>query len=117
MLLWPWLSTHTLFESNLVELVITDSRSDFTEEVLADEKMRSKVSIISIVPYLAEAIRRDLRGNTIKEMIRSIKINDIQQEKHHPAAEAHAKKFFTPFPGPIPAARSQRSLARQAVSS
>jgi ribose-phosphate pyrophosphokinase len=71
-----------LSESALDELVVTDSRPDFVEETLADPRMRSKVSVVSIVPYLAEAIRRDLRGDTIKEMIRSTNIQDLYYEKH-----------------------------------
>jgi len=69
-------------ESALDELVVTDSRPDFVHEVLADPRMRTKISVISIVPYLAEAIRRDLRGDTIKEMIRSLNIQDLFFEKH-----------------------------------
>ena len=68
--------------SDLDELVVTDSRPDFVEEVLADNQMRAKVSVISIVPFLAEAIRRDLRGDTIKEMIRSTSPKDLYLEKH-----------------------------------
>ncbi len=71
-----------LFESDLDELVVTDSRPDFVEEVLANEQMRRKVSVISIVPYLAEAIRRDLSGDTIKEMIRSSNMRELYFEKH-----------------------------------
>ncbi len=71
-----------LTESDLDELVVTDSRPDFAEDVLADKQMRRKVSIISIVPYIGEAIRRDISGDTIKEMIRSTNIRDLYYEKH-----------------------------------
>ena len=71
-----------LAESDLDELVVTDSRPDFAEDVLADEQMRQKVSLISIVPYIGEAIRRDISGDTIKEMIRSTNIRDLYYEKH-----------------------------------
>jgi len=71
-----------LAESSLDELIVTDSRPDFVEETLADDNTKSNVSIISIVPYLAEAIRRDLQGYTIKEMIRGTNIKDLYFEKH-----------------------------------
>ena len=71
-----------LDESALDELVVTDSRPDFAEDVLADEQMRRKVSILSIVPYIGEAIRRDIQGDTIREMIRSTNIRDLYYEKH-----------------------------------
>ena len=73
---------NALLRSDLDELVVTDSRPDFVEQALADEKARRKVSVISIVPYLAEAIRRDMSGETIKEMIRSMNIRDLYFEKH-----------------------------------
>ncbi|MFC2171790.1 ribose-phosphate diphosphokinase [Acidobacteriota bacterium] len=71
-----------LAESELDEIVVTDSRPDFVDQVLKEKLLRQKVSIISIVPYLAEAIRRDLQGNTIKEMIRGKDIQDLYSEKH-----------------------------------
>jgi ribose-phosphate pyrophosphokinase len=71
-----------LADSALDELVVTDSRPDFTEDVMADEQMRRKVSVISVVPYLGEAIRRDISGDTIREMIRSTNIGDLYYEKH-----------------------------------
>ncbi len=74
--------SNAIFQSDLDELIVTDSRPDFVEAVLSDEKMRGKISVISIVPYLAEAIRRDMRGDTIKEMIRSTNIRDLYFEKH-----------------------------------
>jgi len=76
----------SLSESQLDELVVTDSRPDFVEEALANPKMRQKVSVISVVPYLAEAIRRDMRGETIREMIRSSNIKDLYYEKHRAGA-------------------------------
>ena len=74
--------SEALFQSDLDELVVTDSRPDFVEQVLADKKARARVSILSIVPYLSEAIRRDMSGETIKEMIRSTNIRDLYFEKH-----------------------------------
>ena len=77
----------SLAQSDLDELVVTDSRPDFVAEALADEQMRKRVSVISIVPYLAEAIRRDLRGDTIKEMIRGVDIQDLYYEKHRAGSQ------------------------------
>jgi ribose-phosphate pyrophosphokinase len=74
--------SRALAESDLDELVVTDSRPDFVDDVLGNEQMRRKVTIISIVPYIGEAIRRDIRGDTIREMIQSVNIRDLYHEKH-----------------------------------
>jgi hypothetical protein len=40
------------------------------------------MGVVGIVPYIGEVIRRDISGETIKEMIRSINIRDLYYEKH-----------------------------------
>jgi hypothetical protein len=39
------------------------------------------MGVVGIVPYIGEAIRRDISGETIKEMIRSMNIRDLYCEK------------------------------------
>jgi len=69
-----------LDESDIDELVVTNSRPEFYECVLKDELLQKKTNVISIAKYLAEAIKRSKKGETIREMMRNIEIEDLYEE-------------------------------------
>ncbi len=58
-----------LLESDLDELIITNTRPDFFQNVLDSPGLRSKVTLLDISPYLARAVRNYLTGGTVKDMI------------------------------------------------
>jgi ribose-phosphate pyrophosphokinase len=58
-----------LVESDLDELIITNTRPDHFQDALAKPGLRSKLTFMDISPYLARAIRNYLSGGTVKDMI------------------------------------------------
>jgi ribose-phosphate pyrophosphokinase len=61
-----------LFESEIDELVVTNTRPFIFDRIKNSEKLRKKVTLLDISPYIAEAIRRDQHGYTITEMLKEI---------------------------------------------
>ena len=58
-----------LLESELDELVITNTRPDQFHAALQSPGLRSKLTFMDIAPYLGRAIRNYLSGGTVKDMI------------------------------------------------
>jgi ribose-phosphate pyrophosphokinase len=58
-----------LLESGLDELVIANTRGEVYNRVKASKALSTKVTVISIAPYLAKAIRNYHTGGTVKDMI------------------------------------------------
>ena len=61
-----------LAESALDELIITNTRPDYFAKVLDTPKLRAKITLLDISPYLARAIRNYLTGGTVKDMIQRV---------------------------------------------
>jgi ribose-phosphate pyrophosphokinase len=55
--------------SALDELICSNTRPDVLDHVQASPTLRSKVTILDIAPYLAQAIRNYQTGGTVKDMI------------------------------------------------
>lgn len=58
-----------LFESQLDELIITNTRPDIFQRALERPRLRAKMTLLDIAPYLARAIRNYQTGGTVKDMI------------------------------------------------
>ncbi len=58
-----------LLESDLDELIVTNTRPDTCLEALKNPGLRSKLTLLDISPYLARAIKNYQSGGTVKEMI------------------------------------------------
>ena len=71
-----------LAESDLDELVVTNTRPDFLDRVLNDSRLRSKTTVLSIAPLLQLAIRRDQEGDTIREMVAKIGKRNLYKIAH-----------------------------------
>lgn len=61
-----------LAESALDELIITNTRPDYFAKVLDTPRLRAKITLLDISPYLAQAIRNYLTGGTVKDMIQRV---------------------------------------------
>ncbi len=66
-------------ESKVDELIITNTRPFITEKVKNSDKLKKKITILNIAPYMAEAIRRDRSGYTITEMLEDINPADLYE--------------------------------------
>jgi hypothetical protein len=58
-----------LMASQLDELVCTNTRGDILERVKTSEALRSRLTVLDISPYLAQAVRNYETGGTVKDMI------------------------------------------------
>jgi ribose-phosphate pyrophosphokinase len=61
-----------LADSELDELIITNTRPDYFGKVLGTPTLRTKITLLDISPYLARAIRNYLTGGTVKDMIERV---------------------------------------------
>jgi ribose-phosphate pyrophosphokinase len=61
-----------LLESQLDELIITNTRPDCFQKIMESPGFRSRVTLLDISPYLARAIRNYQTGGTVKDMITRI---------------------------------------------
>jgi ribose-phosphate pyrophosphokinase len=61
-----------LVESQLDELIITNTRPDAFQAAMECPGFRSKMTLLDISPYLARAIRNYQTGGTVKDMITKI---------------------------------------------
>jgi phosphoribosylpyrophosphate synthetase len=57
-----------LDDSELDELIITNTRPDYFAKVLDAPNLRAKITLLDISPYLDQAIRNYLTGGTVKDM-------------------------------------------------
>ncbi|NOZ86665.1 MAG: ribose-phosphate pyrophosphokinase [Deltaproteobacteria bacterium] len=62
-----------LEDSDIDELVVTDTHPRFIERVRTDSRLASKTTVLSLTPLFGEAIQRIRRGQTLKEMMTRIK--------------------------------------------
>jgi ribose-phosphate pyrophosphokinase len=58
-----------LRRSDLDELIASNTRPDLHERVLGNPVLASKVTVLDIAPYIAQAIRNYQSGGTVKDMI------------------------------------------------
>jgi ribose-phosphate pyrophosphokinase len=58
--------------SGLDELVACNTRPDVLEYILKSPILRSRITLLDIAPYLAQAIRNYQTGGTVKDMIASV---------------------------------------------
>ena len=58
-----------LGRSSLDELIACNTRPDTLDQVLRSPVLRSRVTVLDISPYLAQAIRNYQTGGTVKDMI------------------------------------------------
>jgi ribose-phosphate pyrophosphokinase len=58
-----------LLESDIDELIITNTRPDCLRRIRQSAIYRSKVTVLDISPYVARAIRNYQTGGTVKDMI------------------------------------------------
>jgi len=58
-----------LLESDLDELIITNTRPDFFQAALASPGLRKRLTFMDVSPYLARAIRNYQSGGTVKDLI------------------------------------------------
>jgi ribose-phosphate pyrophosphokinase len=58
-----------LKKSDVDELIAANTRPDFHARVLRSPILRSKITIVDIAPYIAQAIRNYETGGTVKDMI------------------------------------------------
>jgi phosphoribosylpyrophosphate synthetase len=58
-----------LKKSDIDELIAANTRPDLHARVLKSRILRSKVTIVDIAPYIAQAIRNYETGGTVKDMI------------------------------------------------
>jgi len=68
-----------LAESKVDELIITNTRPFIVDKVKNSAKLRKKITVLNIAPYMAEAIRRDRSGYTITEMLEDINPTDLYE--------------------------------------
>jgi len=61
-----------LVESELDELIVTNTRPDLFQAAIESSGFRSKLTLLDISPYLARAIRNYQTGGTVKDMIQRI---------------------------------------------
>ena len=66
-----------LAESALDELVITNSRGDLGERLRASPGLQSRLTVLDIAPYLAQAMRNFQSGGTVKDMI--TRVHDLRE--------------------------------------
>ena len=62
-----------LAESDIDELVVTDTHPRFVERVRSDSALAAKSTVLSLTPLFGEAIQRIRRGQTLKEMMNRIR--------------------------------------------
>jgi ribose-phosphate pyrophosphokinase len=58
-----------LRSSDIDELIAANTRPDLLDRVLRSPVLRSKVTVVDISPYIAQAIRNYQSGGTVKDMI------------------------------------------------
>jgi ribose-phosphate pyrophosphokinase len=58
-----------LVESDLDELIVTNTRPDQFQEAMERPGLRSKLTLMDLSPYLARAIRNYQSGGTVKDLI------------------------------------------------
>ena len=68
-----------LAESKVDELIITNTRPLILDRVKNSAKLRKKITILNIAPYIAEAIRRDRSGYTVTEMLEDINPEELYE--------------------------------------
>ncbi len=61
-----------LVESDVDELIVTNTRPDHVQAMMESPGYRSKVTILDISPYIARSIRNYQTGGTIKDMINRV---------------------------------------------
>ncbi len=69
-------------DSLVDEFVFLNTRHKPLEIIEFNPKIKSKVSILDISKYLAEAIRRDQSGETIREMVKSLGVDNLYSILH-----------------------------------
>ncbi len=77
--------TDALYESDIDELVVTDTHPRFLDRVRKDRRLAEKTTVISLVPMFGQAIERLRRGHTIKEMMRNLEDFSTLYEVIHEA--------------------------------
>ena len=80
--------TEMLLESDIDELVVTDTHPHFLERVRSDKGLATKCTVLSLVPLFGEAIRRIRLGQTLKEMMRAVDDYGILYRVIHEATSA-----------------------------
>ena len=70
-----------LLESDIDELIVTNSLTHFCDRVRKDPRLQEKVTIIDISPYIATVIDRFKFsvGETVRDMMREVKPEDLYE--------------------------------------
>ncbi|NQV91632.1 ribose-phosphate pyrophosphokinase [Candidatus Woesearchaeota archaeon] len=71
-----------LHDSDIDELIITNTKPEFYERVITDKRLASKITILSVAPLLTQAIIRDQQGYTIREMVESVGKENLYHVLH-----------------------------------
>lgn len=69
-----------LMESEVDELIVSNTRPDFVKRVLERPGYRRKMTVLGVAPYLARAIRNFHSGGTVKDMIQ--RVSDLREFYH-----------------------------------
>lgn len=72
--------------SDIDELVVTNTLPDFYERVRQDSRLSAKTTVLSVAPLLREAIIRDQKGYTIREIVRHVGKENLYRVVHQKAA-------------------------------
>lgn len=69
-----------LNQSDIDELVTTNTVAVFAQRVLNSPELQKKVSVLDVSPFLAAVLRRLSTGQTIREMMKDVKASDLYRE-------------------------------------
>jgi ribose-phosphate pyrophosphokinase len=83
-----------LLTSDLDELVCTNTRGEVLERVQQSAALRSRLTVLDISPYLAQAIRNYETGGTVKDMITRVP----DRREFYRIAHAATGKFSLDLP-------------------
>tara|TARA_Y100000310_G_scaffold337386_1_gene424341 strand:+ start:1129 stop:2295 length:1167 start_codon:yes stop_codon:yes gene_type:complete len=71
-----------LVNSEIDELVVTNTMPGVYERIISDERLRNKVTVLSVGPLLKEAIIRDQKGYTIRDMTSHVGKENLYKVLH-----------------------------------
>jgi ribose-phosphate pyrophosphokinase len=71
-----------LADSEIDELAVTNTCPQFYDRVMNDDRLKKKVTVLSIAPLLKEAIIRDQQGYTIRDMITHVGSDNLYRVLH-----------------------------------
>ncbi len=74
-----------LVNSHLDELVCANTRGDVLERIKKSEALRSRLTVLDISSYLAQAISNYETGGTVKDMLRMTNLRDLYRVAYDPA--------------------------------